>query len=106
MGGGGFLELGVDVGDQRFGIGLLAERLPDHARLLAPWREVRFGAGRMGDRRRDLRQPSEGLVVDPGVEPEDQIGVEGGDALVLEAVWLSTSGSASPSSSCAQGHVA
>ena len=48
------------------------------------------------------------LLVDARVGADDEVGLERGDALVLEAVGVrrAPSGSASPSSSCAHGHVA
>ena len=64
----------------------LADGLAGHRDLVLPGGAPVDLAGRLGDDGRDLRERVVVLLVQAGVDREDQVGRERGDALVLDAV--------------------
>lgn len=83
---GGLGEAALDLIDQSLHRGLLAERLADHRGVGLPGPEVEGAVGAVGDGRGDGQQPLVVLGVHAGVGADNQVRIQRGDPLELEAV--------------------
>ncbi len=78
-------ELLVDAGDELGHVVGLEHRLTDRGGLVLPRLEERVRPG-LRDRRRDGRQLGVGVLVEPGVGGDDQVGLQRRDLVDLDAV--------------------